>query len=478
MIRRLAFVFAFALFVAGRPTLAQQDQDPPPAPPGETDLSPEQEIEPGVEAPAEQEADGPDADAETGEPDAEPARKPRPGRTLSDSPEDPKETLTFIQSQRLQPSLLGVSPLGKFREKTDNWKDEVHEKIGLDFGLSFTTLFQGLTDSVDGADQFGASSDLDFITSLELVDRGKPTVGLLYFHLEGRWAYTSVSPEDLAGESLGSITGTADTYEEYQPVFIPRNLYWQQGSKEAGWAYRIGKVSLDAVVATSQHLSPTTAFLSAVSYGPFSVGTSDSGPGMAGVVYFGEQKQYRLLGAIGDSNAEREDMDGLTGDFFKAVEFGAQLFPITDKAGYSKIAFWHNDGTEDGVVRNGSTGNTGWGFFIKLEQELSKDGNAVGIIRYGRSFDDAALYQEQAGLSFLLYDAFGMQNDVWGVAFNYVDASPAGGVRDEYTLETFYRFPIVPLVDVTVAYQAIWDPAFDLGVDSVSVFSLRIRTTF
>jgi hypothetical protein len=59
----------------------------------------------------------------------------------------------------------------------------------------------------------------------------------------------------------------------------------------------------------------------------------------------------------------------------------AKVFPLTQKAGYSKVTFWHNDGTEDGGAINGSTGAEGWGVFIKYEQELTCDGRAVGIGR-------------------------------------------------------------------------------------------------
>ena len=52
------------------------------------------------------------------------------------------------------------------------------------------------------------------------------------------------------------------------------------------------------------------------------------------------------------------------------------------------------------------------------------------------------------------------------------------GARSEYNLEVFYRFPVLPLVDMTLSYQSIFNPALDLDNDHASVFSMRIRTTF
>ncbi|MBE9484079.1 MAG: carbohydrate porin, partial [Bacteroidetes bacterium] len=80
---------------------------------------------------------------------------------------------------------------------------------------------------------------------------------------------------------------------------------------------------------------------------------------------------------------------------------------------------------------------------------------------------------------FLLYDPpllHLLQNDLIGVAFNWADAT--NGVRDEYNVEGFYRFPLFPRVDMTLSYQYVINPALDLGIDRASVFSLRIRTTF
>jgi porin len=146
---------------------------------------------------------------------------------------------------------------------------------------------------------------------------------------------------------------------------------------------------------------------------------------------------------------------------------------------YSKLTLWHTDGTKDDLPANGSNGPSGKGFFVKHEQELTADGRAIGILRYGKSFDDTAFYKQQASANFLLNDPPGpsrIRNDLLGVTFNWTDAT--NGVRDEYNLEVFYRFPIFPLVDTTLSYQYVVAPALDLGIDHASVFSLRLRTSF
>ena len=119
--------------------------------------------------------------------------------------------------------------------------------------------------------------------------------------------------------------------------------------------------------------------------GLFANALPDSGLGVVASWHFSER--FKVLGLLSDSNADRYDFGDITeGDFYKAIEFGAKLFPRTEKAGYSKFTLWHTDGTKDGTLINGNTGKSGWGMTVKAEQELTADGNLVGIARWGKSW--------------------------------------------------------------------------------------------
>ena len=111
---------------------------------------------------------------------------------------------------------------------------------------------------------------------------------------------------------------------------------------------------------------------------------------------------------------------------------------------------------------------------------MTADGRAIGILRYGKSYDDAAVFEEQFGAHFLLYEpriATRLKNDVVGIAFNWLQ-SPEDGTRDEYNVEAFYRFPMFPSVDTTLSYQSVINPAFSREVDHASALSLRLRVAF
>jgi hypothetical protein len=410
-----------------------------------------------------------------------PAGKGAPPQSgLGEDPDDPSNLLSVIKERRTQmDSLFRQSPLHGAHEATDRWKHSLYDASGLELGFAYNQLFQAVSDARDDADSWGTASTVDLVGSWELFNRGKPTQGQLVFGVQGRWNWGTTDPENLGTEALGSLSRPGNTFAEYTPTFLLRNFYWQQGSKEAGWIYRLGKITPDATLATSAHIAAPLTFTSTAGVGAFAIALPDSGLGTVVDWYLSDR--VKVLGLVSDSNADRQDWGHISeGDLFKAVELGVQFFPRTEKAGWSKLTVWHNDGTRDGSASNGNLGPDGWGFFLKLEQELSADGRFIGIAKYGRSDNDSALYKSQANVLFLYYDPdfIGrIQNDVIGFAINYVEPSLEGS-RGEYNPELFYRFPLFPQVDMTLTYHSIINPALDRDNTFASAYSLRIRTTF
>lgn len=402
------------------------------------------------------------------------------GDPLSSDPTDPGNILREVERMEAErEALFPMSPLGGLRNRTDRAKKTLYEATGFKMGLVLQQVGQGISEVLPGNADIGTAADLDFVVKRELINNGKPNHGGVYYQLQGRWDYGTTGPQDLGFASLASAGGTANSWSRYQPTFLTRNFYWQHGSNEAGWAYRIGKITPDATLLTSQYISPVTTFLPNVGTGVFAAGYPDSGLGIVGGVY--PSDRISVVGLISDSNANRLNFGDIgAGDTYKAVQLGVKLFPVTPKAGYSKFLLWQTDGTKNGQGINAMTGQEGWGFAMKVEQELTGDGRAVGIFRYGRSYEDSAIYKQQAGLSVVLNDPpdpIRIKNDMVGVALNWVE-SVVEGSREEYNFEAFYRFALFPAVDTTLSYQSIFDPAFAPSIDQSSAFSLRVRTTY
>jgi len=399
---------------------------------------------------------------------------------FSSDPEDPGAMLNGIEERRAQrDSLFPVSPLKWLHDGTDRASDGIYEATHIRPGLTFNHLFQWASDVLPDTDDWGTDTDMDLVAAWDLINRGKPTLGQLYFHLEGRWDYGTTGPQTIGFSNVAAAGGTANAFSKYDPTFLIRNLYWQQGGPKTKWAFRIGKVTTDSSLATARPVRPVTTFLPNAGTGLFVSGYCDSGLGLVGVWHYNER--FKILGLVADSNGDRYDFGDISaGDFYTAVELGFKIAPRTEKAGFSKLTVWHTDGTEDGTPINANTGLDGWGMTVKLEQELTDDGRAVGVLRWGTSWDGAAIYDNQAAAHLLFYDPPGparLQNDLIGIAVNWVD-SAAEGSRDEYNLEVFYRFPLFPGLDTRLSYQYVIDPAFTREFDNSSVFSLGFRTVF
>ena len=408
---------------------------------------------------------------------------------FTSSPLDPIVELQRIRARRslesTRSSLFPTSPLTPIRQCWLNGENCLKEETGIKFGTSFNHLFQHLSESMPGQDQFGMSTNMTLVGTWGLCDVGGPKNGEITLGIDGRWGYGPAFPTDLGPTSLGSLGFTANPYGEYVPAFIVRNLFWRQGSREAGWMYRIGHITPDQFLNTSAHINPNATYHPILGTGAFSMGLPDSGLGAAAGLFLNDW--LNVVALVSDSDANRLEFGDVgPGNLFTAGELQVKVLPLTANAGYSKVTVWHNDGTENGLPLNGSTGREGWGFFIKHEQELTSDGRAVAIARWGKSYNHSATYDELAGVHFLLYDPCGSDEyepkdlvhaDVIGTAYNWVQPS-AAGARGESNFELFYRIPLFPLTDMTLSYQEIIHPALDPGNESASVFSIRFRSTF
>jgi hypothetical protein len=401
---------------------------------------------------------------------------------LSDDPQDVVNQLQAIRLRATQPDALFTfpAPIRRCQEKANQAQQCLADQCFIKTGLALNTAMQGLSDALPGEDKYGMATDMDFIVDWQLFDRGGPKRGRVFFGLEGRWEYGPPGPTDLGPASLGSAITTANTYAAYNPTYIVRNLFWKQGSPEAGWAYRIGHVTPDQIFSTSSRLNPIATFLTVAGTGSFANALPDSGLGA--VVGFALSDRLRVGSGIHDANANRLSWGAGDGELYKALEFQAKVLPLTEKGVWSKITFWHTDGTSDGLPINGMTGREGWGIYVIHEQELTCDGRAVAVLRWGRGFNESALFEQQAGAHLVVDDPCvplleHLSEDAWGAAFNWVKSS-AAGARDEYDLEAFYRFPLFPNTDMSLLYQSIFKPALAPSIDHASVFSIRFASSF
>ena len=398
------------------------------------------------------------------------------------SPQDSAKRVQDIPTQAKAKNLFRWKSLENFYNGLDARRDEIFKSTGLKVGAFHSTLFQYASRSLPEQDKYGVATITGLYGTWDAVEIGDASAGQISFGLEARWDYGDrLTPSELGFAGIGSATGTADPYGATTPTLVLRELFWRQGSEDKGWNYRIGKITPDRLLTSSDFIDPVSLGFPVGSQGSSAIALPDSGLGLAAGWF--PSKRFRVGAVISDAAGDRTDLGDIgQSNFFKSIEFQAQLFPLTENAGYSSLAVWHTDGTENpNDALGSSTGEDGWGFFAKYEQELTRDGQNIFIARYGKSYDDAAVYEEQGSIRYVRLDPpdpFGISADRFGIAASFVDPLVNPLDRDEWAIDAFYRFNLFERVEASVGYQAIFDPSFNPNDDTISVFSFRISQFF
>jgi carbohydrate-selective porin OprB len=153
-------------------------------------------------------------------------------------------------------------------------------------------------------------------------------------------------------------------------------------------------------------------------------------------------------------------------EFFKAFLFG--LTPYFDGLGQGnyRFTFWHTDETdkhEDGL-----------GFLLSFDQEL---GESLGVfLKYGYSEPKLDSIEHLISMGFVIRDPWSKKGDLMGVGFSW--DSPSNRVRDEYSIETFYRFQITTHLQLTPNVLFIINPSEKQNKGALAVFGFRFRALF
>ena len=199
----------------------------------------------------------------------------------------------------------------------------------------------------------------------------------------------------------------------------------------------------------------------------------DAGLGIAGAVYPTEATY--IAAGIHDANGKRTTAGFNTfsgeGEYFTAVELG--WFPNEGEAneGMYHITFWNID------ARQNAGRPSDRGIALTLEQQVGCNGNLVPFLRYANAHRGLNSIRQNLTIGVGIEDVFGQNDDVIGIAASWQDPSN-GTLRDQYVVETFYRFYITPHAHLTPDVQVVIDPTNAPTKDAVTVFGLRLRTLF
>ena len=348
------------------------------------------------------------------------------------------------------------------------WKADLQENTGFSFGLDYSALYLGADKSLGSDDTSGGI--LRFFGFWDLVGRGAKNTGALVWKVEQRHAYTSVAPSGFGLGELGYVGFIGAPWSDQGGRWS--NLYWRQRFNRGKATMIAGYLDVTDYVDAFVGGSPWTGFanlaFSTGSASMFLPNDATLGVAAAGML----TDNLYLIGGITNAYADPTDpFDDSFDRFFSDSEHFVSLelgWAQSQARIYSHVTYWHvDDSVQAGAVK-------GWGLAFSHIQHI--DDNLMPFIRGGYAEDGGSLLQKSLSLGVLYQRNPGA--DLLGIGVNWGEPNEGSfgtGLKDQYTVELFYRLPVTQQFALTPSIEYLQDPALNPEDDSIWVIGLRAR---
>lgn len=388
-----------------------------------------------------------------------------PERQLGNVPDDIGAQLQ--EAEKRVDAIFQAGPLTPLHNFWDAANDQLRDKCRLDLGINYTAIYQRADTTVSGP-RDASDGDFDFFGRWHLTGCENHWPGSIVFSSESRHRLSSIPPNSL---NTGTVGGTIVGFGIQD--FSLTQMYWEQGSYDDGLIYRVGKMDPALIYDGGRYVSSNYAFLSPAFSDTLPMALPGAGLGVAGAVYPTESTY--VIGGIHDANGKRTTTGFNTffgeGEYFSAVEFGWFPHPNQQNEGLYHVTLWHIDS------RRNAGRPSDRGVAMTLEQPIGVQSDIVPFLRY--AFADRGLngIHENLSIGVGFENILSQNDDVIGVATSWEEPSDLT-LRDQYVVETFYRFYLTPYTHLTPDVQVVIDPANAPTKDAITVFGLRLRTLF
>jgi porin len=352
-------------------------------------------------------------------------------------------------------------------------KDDLDEKYGFRFGLSYTVLYNKANDTFGAKDE-AVSYDLDLHGTWTIFSHETGTHTMLGFDFLRRDTMgTELSPQTLFTQ-FGSLYSTAAPMGETDPSV--GELWIQQKFKNV-FGFRLGQI----FPITAYDFFPFKNFR--MDFIDFNHVTNAAIPlpsnGFGAYAMYRPHPRFMLRLGAHDANADTEKMGYNTyeeGELFKIFEIGFDTAlmprePGRPPHGHVHISLWHQNEREDAGIDNG------WGIAGSAVQRF---GRFTPFARYGyanHSDKGPTPVKHMANVGLVIDDIFGQANDRIGVGYTWSD--PANRALDDQSeIDAYYRVQVTPEIQISPTFQVIIDPARNPDEDTIYVMGIRTRIAF
>ena len=365
-----------------------------------------------------------------------------------------------------------------------DWKDDVYNKTGLKFGVSYQLLTQvASTVAPDAIYDKAVGQWAGFMTKWTLINRNKKNKGSLVFSMfDRRGLGNNAVPSNFGIVDIGGITTNVE-FTNWN--FAIENLYWEQwiGLGERDVMFRIGNQVATVIIDPFRFKDSRVSFTT----GPFAfhptMPTPTFGFGAAFKWLPAKGSGLYISGTLNDMNGDPnlQGFDWSTvsrGEFFYAGEVGYNW--VRGKGDYdhlSLLVFY----ADERSTRSPETlpNEAGGGFSILGEKQ---SGNWVGFAKYtyntaqgGGVTGTLSNHTVTAGT---VYKNLLNINGETGAGFYYMDPIDeifGEDARNQTGIEAYWRISLTRNIWVTPGIQFVFYPTLNPEDDFVAIPHIKFR---
>lgn len=342
------------------------------------------------------------------------------------------------------------------------FKENVNQDVGLQFGLDYSILYQGLTDSL-GEDQAAGGVSRVF-GNWTLLGRDTSQPGSFVFKVENRHRIgTDVAPQNLGFEA-GYIGLTGTLFSDFG--WGVTNLFWQQKFRDGKINFIVGNLDPTDYVDIYGLTNPLTHFQNLTFLTDPTIAAPSQGLGIAGGAMITDN--IYITASLSDANGDPTEagFDSFfdDGEYFKHIEIA--WVSSFERRYFDNIHLtaWQVDEREEAGTPND------WGLAFSASWFINDQW--MPFLRGGYSQDGAALLDGSVSVGMGRY--FHNSSNLLGLGVGW--GSPAQeGLEDQVTTELFYRLQLTQNLALTPDIQVIFNPALNPDQDAIAVFGIRTR---
>lgn len=372
----------------------------------------------------------------------------------------------------VKPSFVGPDAIEHLVESDSrawtDWQAELRENHGFAIGADYAATFLSANDTA--ANDTAAGGIARVYGIINIIENG-----VLMYKVEHRHGFGDPAPAGFGLSELG-YAGTIERPFNDDELTL-QNLYWRQTFNGGRATLLAGILDATDFIDTFALASPWQHFMNA----SFSNGSNAIGlPNDAAVgLMYGTllADNIYLVGSLTDANGDAtEPLEGFgnflsDNEYFKSIEIGWSPDKHQVLFDNMHLTAWHKD------RQSGPDIEDGWGLAFSLSRFVND--RFMPFVRGGYAKDGGTMLQKSLSIGMGYQTA--AFDGMFGAAFNWGDPNESTfqqGLQDQWTVELFYRIPILRWFRVTGDIQYIKDPALNPSDNTIWLFNVRVRAAF